>query len=379
MRAKLVQVPAGRKEIHTEPGDYVIAAFVYDAWRFRPAGALVRMTGFDRDRLQDAVRSANECDPVDDGECLAETLSSALSCIEDVESVIRWTTAPRDYDFAGDTVELETVVSHGMLPLEGRTPKTWRKVAIHPKGVLNQEYRYSSGMHASWDRDPREVEREEIERYEEGKRAFETKKAAEAEIAAWLENASLEELLAEREKEDGLRPHLTYDALSKATRRRQEVAEKAERQAELEKLRARIPASGIIIEDVFSFRQTGAPVKIGETVHYGLKIDPFWGQPLEEVDVCSAKAAWAIRRFVERLDEGSLRPAEVADVPPEPVSRRIGYDRFKEIKRYEINGQVVWVGRAPFVSEPVVLDEKGHIARSRKIVQAAIDLYWRHT
>lgn len=55
-----------------------------------------------------------------------------------------------------------------------------------------------------------------------------------------------------------------------------------------------------------------------------------------------------------------------------PKAGAIGTDRWKEIRRVEVGGKTVWVGRALFGSEDLVLDENGKLVRAKKIVEGAI-------
>jgi hypothetical protein len=74
------------------------------------------------------------------------------------------------------------------------------------------------------------------------------------------------------------------------------------------------------------------------------------------------------------LASGRLRlPREGEHVPPRPVIERVGQSRFKEIRRVDCaDGNAVWVGR-PLFGAPLVLDDRGHLVRSKSKVREALD------
>jgi hypothetical protein len=51
------------------------------------------------------------------------------------------------------------------------------------------------------------------------------------------------------------------------------------------------------------------------------------------------------------------------------VLERIGHAHYASIRRVEAAGRVVWVGR-PTYGETLVLDEKGHLVRAKKVLEA---------
>jgi hypothetical protein len=65
------------------------------------------------------------------------------------------------------------------------------------------------------------------------------------------------------------------------------------------------------------------------------------------------------------------------EVPPEPVVRRIGHERYASIVRSEVAGKTVWIGRPRFATTPIVLDDAGHIVRAKGARSVALAAYAR--
>jgi len=276
-----------------------------------------------------------------------------------------WTTAPADYD-TNDVEPLETSADtwHG---------KTLRKVAIDPEGYVYQTSRYGSGLHPVWDEDPR-VEEARIQARVAAERI--DREAREAKRAAglvWLQTATEDEL----EDFDTFEARgVRYDDVRAEKKRRAACAADKARADEWARCLAAIPEGATLID-------AGKPGKRGiygwlpgrdPHVYYSVRIVRGWPDEADHANVMGEgdDNAGSASLVADYLTSGRLRVAAPGEVPPRAVVARIGHDRVKEIRRVEVEGRVVWVGRPLFAGEAIVLDEHGHLVRAKKVVAAAL-------
>ncbi len=75
----------------------------------------------------------------------------------------------------------------------------------------------------------------------------------------------------------------------------------------------------------------------------------------------------------EWLASGRVRlaiPGE--EFPPRAVVDRLGgWARWRDIRKVDVGGKTVWVGRPTF-GETMVLDDKGHLVRAKKVLAVAL-------
>lgn len=101
--------------------------------------------------------------------------------------VDRWTTAPKGYDHSNITLQVAAADGEGKW-------RGLRQVLCDPKKVEYQTDRYASGVHGSWNRDPRVAEREIAERDAQYKADDEAAAKRRAVALARLETMSDTEL-----------------------------------------------------------------------------------------------------------------------------------------------------------------------------------------
>jgi len=276
---------------------------------------------------------------------------------------VTWTTAPADYD-TGGTETLETCGAwHG---------KTLRKVVIEPESYVYQTSRYWSGIHSSWDADPRIEEASIAARIAAENVARDAREAKRAAGLVWLQTAT----------EDELDDYDTFEARGvrsddvRAERKRRE-AETASKACADEWARclAVIPEGATLVDagepstrGVYGMIPGRAP-----HVYYAVRIVRSWPDDAEHANVMGEgnDNAGSASYVADWLASGRLRVAAPGEVPPRAVVARIGHEHVKAIRRVEVAGKVVWVGRAKF-GETMVLDERGHLVRAAKIVAAAL-------
>lgn len=281
---------------------------------------------------------------------------------------IVWTTAPKDYDGA-DATELEIVGDYFGKPL--------RKIAIDPEGYQWQTGRYASGIYGVWDKDPVAEDRrvhEEHAKFNAERAAVEAKHAAGRE---WLHTATAEELA----DEDLCWEHgATHKDTREERSRRHAATEEEGRTAEWARVAALIPEGSTLIDDgayIPSPMVGLRPIHRPSAIHYDVRIVHGWPDTAERAQVHEATGKSASKPFgtaahvADMLSKGQLRVAKEGEAPPRAVAERIGYERWKDIRRVEVQGKIVWVGRATFGSEDLVLDENGRLVRTKKIADAA--------
>jgi hypothetical protein len=282
---------------------------------------------------------------------------------------VAWTTAPEDYDTYGT----ETIEVCG--PYHG---KTLRKVLVDPRRATYQFDRYGSGLHPTWDEDPRETDRKIAERIAADKAEREVREAKRADGIAWLQTldaAAIDDDSSEAFDTFESRG-VGYTEVRAERARRAKAAADAERAATWARIRATIPDGATIVDD-------GAP---GERGVYGLipgrdpcvwrdvRIVPSYDDPDKgEVRDESGEDVGSPLLVADYLASGRLRLTRDGEIfPPRAVVLRAGgWSRLREIRRVEAVGKVVWVTRAMFASDFMVLDDAGHLVRSKKVAETA--------
>ena len=278
---------------------------------------------------------------------------------------IIWTTAPSDYD-TNDATELEVVGDY--------FGKKLRKIAIEPEGYRYQTGRYASGTYGVWDQNPIEEDRrarEEYARRDAERAAAEAKRQAGV---AWLRTATTAQLA----DEDLCWEHGARHEDVRAERQRRHGATKEQaRTTGLARITALIPEGGTLIDDgafipppMAGMRPAHRPPRI----YYNVRLVHGWPDDVEHARIeygnGRIKDDLPAERAADMLAKGHLRVAKEGEVPPQAVAERVGLDRWKEIRRIDVAGRVVWVGRAMFGSEDLVLDERGRLVRG-KVSEAA--------
>jgi len=321
------------------------------------------------DEVQDVI-AAKEHFSRADQDAIEKAFNEGRREVSIARGRIVWTTAPSDYDMA-DATELEIVGDYFGKPL--------RKVAIDPEGYRDQTNRYASGTYGVWDNDPIEEDRlarEKYARQDAERAAVEAKHQAGIE---WLRTASAEELADEDLCwEHGARHQ---DVREEKTRRReQEVGEK--RAGDWARVSALIPEGATLIDEgaYIPAPMVGLrPIHRAANVYYDVRVVHGYPDDIEHAHLEHATGrrgrgsmALALSSALDLIGKGQLRVAAEGEVPPYPVVERIGADKWKDIRRVEVGGRVVWVGRATFGSEDLVLDAEGKLVRARKIADAAI-------
>lgn len=279
-----------------------------------------------------------------------------------------WTTAPKEYD-GGGTVELESMGDY--------FGRTLRKVVVEPDDYQWQMGRYGSGTYGVWDQDP--IAEDRRYRDEQAKRNAE-RAAAEAKHAAgveWLRTATEADLA----NEDLCWEHgARWQDVRDERKRRRDAAQEHGRTSEWARVAAIIPVGATLIDDgayIPSPMVGLRPIQRPAAIHYDVQIVRGWPDDIEHAKVHEATGKGATKPFgsvahvADMISKGHLRVARRDEVPPRDVAERIGFDRWKQIRRVQAGDKTVWVGRATFGSEDLVLDENGRLVRNRKVTEAA--------
>lgn len=286
--------------------------------------------------------------------------------------VSRWTTAPADYDVFGTTTAELCGDWRG---------KPLRRILCHPHHAGYQAGRNSSGMHPTFDVDPRVEEREAAERAER-RRAEDAARAARRDTGlVWLAAASEQEIDDARDRDEVESSGLTYRDLDDELKRRQTARVEAERAAEWERCATAVRPGMILIDD-------GEPSRQGQwgripgrepAAHYDVRITNDWAKVADQATVVDGRGAavGALSSVADWIASGRLRVVSADAVPPEPVVRRLGLSGFRplgEIRRVDVDGRPAWVGRGSTDYHPIALDERGHLVRGRRAA-AAVEAY----
>lgn len=283
-----------------------------------------------------------------------------------------WTTAPEAYDQFGTTT-VEACGMYGHKPL--------RCVLVDPAHAEYQMGRYGSGLHGSWDEDPREREArwEAARRAEEQEREDRARRRAEG--LEWLKTADVDTIL-EGDDVDALGSRcLEWSDLRAEQRRRREEREASERAEKWARYRATFSDGATLIDNgtpgyrgYYGWIRGRDPDAWRSCVvkpHYAKADDPDEALVVAEggVDVGT------LEYVADKLAAGEFRVAAVGEhVPPRAVLKRVGC-LYTEVIRAELGGQVAWVGKPQFGSEPLILDEEGKVVRKKALREAALAAY----
>ena len=216
-------------------------------------------------------------------------------------------------------------------------------------------------------------------RDEQAKRNAE-RAAAEAKHAAgveWLRTATEADLA----NEDLCWEHgARWQDVRDERQRRRDAAQEHGRTSEWARVAAIIPVGATLIDDgayIPSPMVGLRPIQRPAAIHYDVQIVRGWPDDIEHAKVHEATGKGATKPFgsvahvADMISKGHLRVARRDEVPPRAVAERIGFDRWKQIRRVQAGDKTVWVGRATFGSEDLVLDENGRLVRNRKVTEAA--------
>ncbi len=285
--------------------------------------------------------------------------------------VSRWTTAPTDYDCFGTTTAEQCGDWHG---------KPLRRVLCHPHHAGYQESRNGSGMHPTWDIDPRVEEREATERRERWQREDAERAARREAGLAWLSAASEVEIDAAEKRDEVESRGLKYTDLRDERNERKRRAEAAERAATWERCRASFEDGAVLVDDGSpSTRSTwsGSVIRGRDPhVYYACKVGYDHARDAEQAMVTACgEHVGSLAYVADWLASGRLRVVSASEVPPGPVTARIGHAYWKDILRVEVADRVVWVGRASGYGDLIVLDAAGKLARAKAVRDGAIEAY----
>lgn len=281
----------------------------------------------------------------------------------------RWTTAPADYDWFGTTT----------LAVEGEwRGRELRRVLMHPQYATGQIDRYGSGLHGAWNEDPREVDRRIAEQAACDRALAEQREVERVSALTWLGSASEADLTAALDADEAPRG-ISRPEVRVELRRRAEAREAQAREVEYDRCLVLVAAHEVLVDDGAPARRSRWGLVPGRpsSVYYVIRVDTSPRDPERANVHASKQIVGSLEMVVKRLEEGSLRGARTADIPPEPVLRRIGHDRLADIRRIEAAGRVVWVGRPTFAQKELILDDRGHIVRSRAVVAAVEEILLR--
>lgn len=279
----------------------------------------------------------------------------------------RWTTAPVDYDTFG-TLTTEQCGNWRDRPL--------RRVLCHPHHAGFQTARYGSGMHPSWDVDPRIEERAAEERADRWRREDAERAIRREYSLAWLAAATNEEIEAAQDADEIESRGLTYAEVRGEIKRRETAAADAARAAEWDRCRAAFADGAILVDrGTEGFRGVYGWVAGEEPhVYYAVRVTNDWAKVADDATVQDdvGDSAGSLAVVADRIASGRIRLVRADEVPPAPVTRRLGHEKHREIRRVEVAGRVVWVGRPRFDWKFMVLDERGRLVRAKAVLEAAL-------
>lgn len=285
--------------------------------------------------------------------------------------VTRWTTAPADYDSFGTTGE---VVGewHG---------KPLRSVLIHPHHVGYHECRYGSGLHGLWSEDPREEQARWRREQDERARREAERATLRTTGLEWLVNAADDEIDAAIDDDNlNIRGLEHQDARAELANRANARADAA-RAAEWDRCAVIVPEGAILVDyGAPSTRGTYGTIPGRDPhVYYSVRITNDWRKIADDASVTAAsgESAGSLAMVADWISSGRLRVVDASDVPPAPVTARIGHESYRDIQRIQIGERDVWVGRPRFASDLLVLDENGRMVRSKALKAEALARYRR--
>jgi hypothetical protein len=277
-----------------------------------------------------------------------------------------WTTAPDGYDHSGTRTVERCGAWRG---------QELRRVLVEPRRAVGQIGRYhSGGIYVVSDADPRVAEREAEERAARIRASDEAFAALRAGGLAWLQAASEDEIDAAYDADDVQRRGISYGDVRAERRKRDEARAEAARAATWERCRGAFADGATILDP-------GRPAERGRFgviparephVYYRARVVGDWAKVADQAEVQDAggECAGSLERVAQLLADGTYRLVEADAVPPEPVTHRIGHDRYDRIVRVQLPDRVVWVGRPRFAAKPIILEASGHITRSQAAMRA---------
>lgn len=295
-----------------------------------------------------------------------------------------WTTAPAAYDGGGTDVVETCGEFHG---------KDLRRVLIDPHDYTWQTDRYASGLHGSWDEDPR-VEETRVRDTAEKERVRRVEDAARREVGlVWLATAPLSEIEDTDENYDlwhakGLR---SDDARAERVRR-QDAESAAKKAAEWARCIALVPDGATLIDDgcpskpgSFGYRIPGRDPGVWQVI----RVEAGWpandpdkatvvetdGEKIGDRAYRSREVVGSLTYVAQWVTEGRIRvatPEEQEAIPPPAVLKRLGHREWKRVRRVVVEDRTVWVARPVFGLDPIVLDDAGHLVRAKKVREAAL-------
>ena len=328
----------------------------------REAGLANR--GWSEWTASDAVQEAIETVDRLDTDALEKSFSEGRREYRLANWRVVWTTAPEDYDWSAWTETIETIAEswHG---------KTLRRVAIEPGNFASQTARYGSGIHPTWEEDPRVTEQRSKDRIECDRLEREAREEKRAAGLVWLQTATDAEL----EDFDTFESHgVRFDDVKTERKRREKEVAADKCAQDWNHCEAIIPYGATLIDDGEPSRRGTYSNIPGRSSHvyFNVKIVRSWPDDVDHANVVGDgnDNVGSVQLVADWITNGRLRIATSKDdVPPRPVLERIGHEKLKEIRRVETNGKTVWIGYALF-GDRMVLDEKGHIVKSKKILAA---------
>lgn len=281
--------------------------------------------------------------------------------------VVRWTNAESGYDTFGT----ETVSEHGTW-----NGKLLRQVLIDSAHLTFQADRYSSGLCCCWEEDPRVMEIRRREAIDRETREHLDRAGRRAAGLVWIRSADLEA------NEDALHVELQARALdwqdvSAEKKRRRDEKEAAERAIVWERCRATFADEVTLIDqgtEGFPGRYgwiTGRPPGAWRKV----VVRDHWSGPSGDADTAEVigegeDSAGSLADVAAKLTSGQMRIAGPDEpIAPIAVIKRVGRS-FHEIGRVRIGEVTMWVDHS--WGKTLVLDEKGHIVRSKKLEAHAL-------
>lgn len=314
----------------------------------------------------DAVQDAIETIDTLDTDALESAFHDGVRALRSATWRIVWTTAPVAYDYESSVEALEVCGEWFGKPL--------RRVAIEPSMYVSQTSRYWSGLHAAWDEDPRIEEARAQARLDTERAERKAREEKRAVGLVWLQTATDAEL----DDFDTFEAQgVCYEDVKAEKKHRADVAEANVNAAEWVRCLA-IVRDGVTLVD--GGETSRDAYHRAPAVWYNVRIVRGHPDTADHAYVhCGSNASCVVGSVALVADwivSGRLRVATDADmVPPYAVTKRIGFDRWKEIKCVHVGGKgVVWVGRPAF-GNVLVLDANGRIVRARKVAAEAMDAY----
>ena len=264
---------------------------------------------------------------------------------------VAWTTAPEGYDTFGT----ETIpAADGAMGMGDWYGKTLRRVMMDPRHASYQADRYSSGLHSTWDEDPRIEEAASKARIERDRVEREERAEKRAKGLVWLKTLDATDLAACAEFDDA-HAHASAQGLTTADvrteqARRQIAADDVKRADDWTRCLALVPEGSTILDPgTPGFRGTYGWIQGRPThVYYNVRIVHAWPDDVEHANVigegvndykgsCNAGSLDDVADMIARGAKGDaavdaegfhqrvMRIVPADSIPPRPVVERIGH------------------------------------------------------